>query len=125
MADRVLSSALLSLAGLGGLALAVGALLPEESVPKGSVATLALAPAPKLMPPPSEHWAGEDAESRNKKARKAWMNDWAHRAPPDVDWKKIERENGVAQVVKRNALAGRVRPAGLPEGTWEERPLGA
>ncbi len=121
MADRVLSSALLSLAGLGGLALAVGALLPEESVPKGSVATLALAPAPKLMPPPSEHWAGEDAESRNKKARKAWMNDWAHRAPPDVDWKKIERENGVAQVVKRNALAGRVRPPGLPEGTWEER----
>ncbi len=121
MADRVLSAALLSLAGLAGLAFAGGALLPEVQSEDSCEHTLVLAPAPKLLPPPTEHWAGEGAESRNKKARKAWMNDWAHRAPPDVDYKEIERANGLAQVAKRNALAGMVRPPDLPEGVWEER----
>lgn len=121
MADRVLSSAVLSVLGLAGLALTVGALLPESPAHSPTQDGLQAALTPKILPQPTEHWVGEGAESRNKKARKAWMNDWAHRAPPDVDWKEIEAENGRAQIAKRNALANTTRPPELPEGQWVER----
>jgi hypothetical protein len=57
-----------------------------------------------LRPPPTEHWLSADAESENKQKRKAWIES-LHRAPPDVDWKLIERRNGEQQREKRNRLA--------------------
>ena len=69
-------------------------------------------------PPPTEHWLHEGAERENKQRRKAFMAT-IHKAPPDVDWRALERQNGLAQLAKRNALAQQP-PA--PKGElWVER----
>ena len=73
-----------------------------------------------LQPPPTEHWMGEGAEARNKTARKAWMAE-LHRAPPDVDYKTVERVNGLAQIHKRNQLALAPRDGVARDGSWSER----
>ncbi|MED5370132.1 MAG: hypothetical protein VX899_03875 [Myxococcota bacterium] len=117
MKDRFLPVLLLSQASVAALGLLAVALVPEPPAPRVERSTL---PMP-MMPAPTENWLGPDAESQNKIARKAWMNDWAHRSPPDVDWKEIERDNGLAQIEKRNALARGAPPPPLPEGQWEER----
>ena len=52
------------------------------------------------LPPPTEHWLDENAESRNKSAREAWIEEM-HRAAPDVDWREIERQNGLAEMERR------------------------
>jgi hypothetical protein len=57
-------------------------------------------------PPPTEHWLHDGAEHDNKKKRKAWISS-IHKAPPELDWKAVERANGLAQIAKRNELAGR------------------
>ncbi|MBO84614.1 MAG: hypothetical protein CL927_04595 [Deltaproteobacteria bacterium] len=51
-------------------------------------------PASTFRPPPTENWLGENAESDNKARRKAHYAR-IHRAPPGVDWKLIERDNGL------------------------------
>jgi hypothetical protein len=56
-------------------------------------------------PAPTEHWLDEDAESTQKERRKAWFEE-RHKAPPEVDWRAIERANGLLQIEKRNRLAG-------------------
>jgi len=73
----------------------------------------------RSLPPPTEHWLGEDAESRNKSRRKAFYN-FIHKAPPDVDWRAVERRNGLARIARRNALS--LRPP-EDDGTarWQER----
>jgi MYXO-CTERM domain-containing protein len=75
------------------------------------------------LPPPTEHWLDEDAEkAENKARRKAWHKRM-HRAPPDVDWKAIELENGREQLVKRNALAH--APPSAPADEFEIIPVWA
>ena len=73
----------------------------------------------RSQPPPTEHWLGEGAEARNKADRKAFYN-FIHRAPPGVDWRAVERRNGLARIARRNALSLRPPEA---DGTarWQER----
>lgn len=65
------------------------------------------------------HDQEEGAGRNTKAARELWMAQ-KHRAAPGVDWQQVERENGLAQVRKRNALRGAAPPpAGSPR--WVER----
>ncbi|MBM4366270.1 MAG: exo-alpha-sialidase [Deltaproteobacteria bacterium] len=43
------------------------------------------------------------SKKERSKARKAWI-EARHRAPPGVNWREVERDNGLAQLQKRNAL---------------------
>ncbi|GEM_PF-783044 len=115
---------------------ALHASLPEASVevdPPQLASTSARAPASSPLPTaardvsffrpmPTENWMGAGAESRNKKKRKAWMRE-LHRTPPDVDYKAVERANGLAQIAKRNAIAQeRAERNVVPRmGDWTER----
>lgn len=55
-------------------------------------------------PEPTEHWLEEEAEESNREARQRWIEE-LHRAPPDVDWRAVERANGAREQARRNALA--------------------
>jgi photosystem II stability/assembly factor-like uncharacterized protein len=56
------------------------------------------------MPPPIDPRAYDPGyEKRNKIKRKAWIRE-RHRAPPGFDWQAVERNNGLAQIRKRNRL---------------------
>ncbi len=70
-----------------------------------------------VTPPPTEHWLAPDAEEKGKAARKAWVEKM-HRAAPDVDWKAIERDNGLRMVERRRLLKD-APPAA--HGSWVER----
>jgi Putative metal-binding motif len=72
------------------------------------------------QPPPTEHLLDEDAEKVNKTARKAWFRE-RHKAPPGVDWRELERANGLAQIAKRNTLAD--APPVLPAADDEPLPV--
>ncbi len=115
---------LLALAGAGVVALA--ALSEDPPRPASSPASEAVEPhrPPEvqgfLRPPPTEHWLDEDAERVNKANRKAWFRE-RHRAPPGVDWRELERANGLAQIAKRNALAD--APPVLPGAGDEPIPV--
>ena len=106
----------LGLSVLGVLCCAVGA-LPQDGPAQPIVASVATSRF--IGPPPTEHWLGEDAESRNKSRRKAFYQR-IHRAPPDVDWTEVERKNGLANLARRNALS--LAPP-VDDGTarWQER----
>ncbi len=69
-------------------------------------------------PPPTEHWLHDGAEHDNKRKRKDWIA-FIHKAPPELDWKAIERDNGLAQIAKRNSLAAAPPPP--YETRWVER----
>jgi len=56
----------------------------------------------------------------NKQRRKRWFQE-RHRAPEGTDWKAIERENGLAQVAKRNQLANLRAGPDAFGGSWVER----
>ena len=73
------------------------ALLPACAVPV-EVASIA------SPPQPTEHLLDEDAESRHKQARKDWI-ERMHHSGPGVDWRAIERANGLAEQGRRNLLA--------------------
>lgn len=73
---------------------------------------------------PTEVVEGQGAaEGANRKARKAWK-EAIHRAGPGVDWKAVERTNGVAATARRTRLKIAAPP---PSGTaddparWTER----
>ena len=71
-----------------------------------------------LRPPPTGHLVDAGAEQRNKKSRKAWFRE-LQKGPPDVDVKAVQRQVGLAQIAKRNALAAAPPP---PDGaSWTER----
>ena len=54
------------------------------------------APKPAArFPMPTEHRLDTDAEKENRSHRKQWLAEM-HRAAPGIDWKAIERENGLA-----------------------------
>ena len=120
------SPALPGAAALTVAALALGLPPPPPAPARAPAAEAAprLAPRPSARwagdrtPPPTEHWLDVSAEKDNKKRRKSWFKE-IHKAPPGVDWQAVERDNGLAQLAKRNALAGLPRP---PEaGAWVER----
>ena len=94
----------------------------SETAPAANPAELAARTAERAQrwrrPPPTEHWLHEGAEHDNKKKRKDWIR-FIHKAPPDVDWKAMERANGLAQIDKRNALAANPPPPA--EASWVER----
>jgi MYXO-CTERM domain-containing protein len=105
-----------------GVALASGvALVAALPTPGGDAHEATPPTGPALRrPAPTGHVLDEDAERRNKAARKRWFAE-RHRAPPGVDWKEAERANGLAQIQKRNAG---LRPMALPSGAtprWQER----
>lgn len=70
-------------------------------------------------PVPLDEALRGDREFTQKSRRKAWFRE-LHKTPDGVDWRAIERENGLRQVQKRNALAGMAAPPELG-GTWVER----
>lgn len=112
--DGLEQRVLVPIALLGVASLVILMALPDDEPGR-------LAPAVDasgLTPPPTEHLLAVDAERNNKASRKAWFRE-VHRAPPGVEYKLIERRNGLAQVAKRNALAAAPPP---PDGaSWTER----
>lgn len=73
------------------------------------------------LPAPTEHRLAEGVEATNKSARKAWEAS-RHAAAPGVDWKRLERQNGLAQLARRNALAtGELFGATAGASRWTER----
>ncbi|MCA8960019.1 MAG: hypothetical protein KDC38_05880 [Planctomycetes bacterium] len=70
-------------------------------------------------PRPTEHALDEDAESRNKAERRAWM-EFIHRTAPGVDWREIERAHGLAEQERRNELALAIGPASIGPSSWAE-----
>ncbi len=79
---------------------------------------LACAQAPVSTPAPTEHLQDEEAESRNKAARRAWV-EGRHVAPPGVDWRAVEQANGLAAMERKNAIAGG-RASAPRSGSWRE-----
>jgi photosystem II stability/assembly factor-like uncharacterized protein len=55
---------------------------------------------------PTEHRADLDAERRHKSERRAWIEEM-HRTAPGVDWRAIERQNGLDRMERRRAAAQR------------------
>ncbi len=72
-----------------------------------------------LLPAPLETLVteGEGALEQRKRERKAWIEE-RHKAPPEIDWRAVERENGLRQIAKRNGLATRQEAGAL---RWSER----
>jgi photosystem II stability/assembly factor-like uncharacterized protein len=68
----------------------------------------------RLQPAPTEHIQDEGAEQRHKRERKRWIEEM-HLAPPDVDWRAIERANGQAEMERRGTLASALGPS-----SWSE-----
>lgn len=103
----------------GGGALAIVAVRTMgDTGPRTTVSASILPARASLRPPPTEHLVDASAEKRNKQGRKAWFRE-LQRGPPGVDVKAIQREVGLAQIAKRNALAAAPPP---PDGaSWTER----
>lgn len=82
------------------------------------------APAPRTstfdrLPRPTDPGMVEEVERLGGSARRRRL-DQMHKTAPDVDWKRIEQENGEAEMARRNALAlsqGLVAP---PPTRWGE-----
>jgi hypothetical protein len=79
---------------------------------------LGAAVAAGSLPPPTEHVLEEDAEERNRDARRRWLEQM-HRVAPGVDWREIERANGLAEMARRNRLA-QAAPQFLMTSSWGE-----
>jgi len=106
----------LSVAGLSSI--------PEPTAPVTQAPSAKRIPGahlhrPPPMPVPIEHQLRSDSEFSQKARRKAWFRD-LHKTPEGVDWKAIERENGLQQIEKRNQLARYPVPPDL-DGLWVER----
>ena len=71
------------------------------------------------LPLPTEHVLDEGAESSHKSARKRWMAEM-HRVAPDVDWKAIERQNGLKEMGRRRDLLNTLPMMGAASESWAE-----
>lgn len=71
-----------------------------------------------LRPRPTEHRLDEDAEARNKIRRKEYF-EMMHRAAPGVDWRAIEKQNGLA-AMERRMLAVMGSSGNRTPGSWRE-----
>jgi hypothetical protein len=75
-----------------------------------SIALVALMPLachsadPLPGPEPTELYSDYEAHASHKKQRREWI-ERMHRAGPGVDWRAIERANGLAEQERRNLLA--------------------
>ncbi len=56
------------------------------------------------LPAPTEHRLEHGAEAAHKSRRRAWREE-LHRTGPGVDWRTIERANGLREQDRRNRLA--------------------
>lgn len=77
----------------------------------------------RTLPRPTEITDMEELEERGE-ARREWIARM-HRAPPDVDWRAIERENGRREMERRNQLVNQMKSQGGPlaltvSGVWSE-----
>ena len=115
MSNRLLSLALGAALACSGTALLLVSLQPSAPAPDA-------APLHRFQPgdlPLPVPILGRDIDDKidHKMRRKRWFAD-LHRAPPGVDWKAIERENGIALQARRNAMAG---ARGASESQWREK----
>ncbi len=80
---------------------------------------VSVAPGGQLLPAPTPpgDWRDGEAKFEKKQRRKAWLKE-LHRAPPDVEWEALELDNGLAQVARRNGMAGRRAATDSP---WSEK----
>lgn len=70
------------------------------------------------FPQPTQHWLDPDAEMRNKAARREYV-ETMHRAAPGVDWRTIERQNGL-DAMERKRQAMQDPPARGNAAYWRE-----
>ncbi len=70
------------------------------------------------MPQPTQHWLDSDAETRNKAARREYV-EMMHSAAPGVDWRAIEQQNGL-DAMERKRQARRDPPARSRAAYWRE-----
>jgi photosystem II stability/assembly factor-like uncharacterized protein len=70
----------------------------------------------RRLPPPTVHRLDPDAERRNHDARKKWIEQ-IHRTAPGVDWRAIERQNGLDRMERRKELLAQRT---LPSPAWTE-----
>ena len=116
MSERLLAAVLGSVASCTVVVLLLVSVEPES--------------APELTPEPPSRFSpgdmpipvpilGRDIGDKvdHKQRRKQWFRD-IHRAPPDVDWKAIELENGQRIQARRNAMA---TARGKTAGAWREK----
>ena len=73
----------------------------------------------RLLPEPTEHILEDGAEASHKTARKRWMADM-HRTAPGVDWKAIERQNGIKEMARRRELLSSQSLMSRASASWSE-----
>ncbi|MFH2002826.1 MAG: hypothetical protein ABIK28_24365 [Planctomycetota bacterium] len=92
------------------LVLSALACWPSANIPSAS----------KTFPRPTEHRLSEDAESKNK-ALKRQYHENMHQAAPGIDWKSMEKQNGLeAMDRKRHRLEAILDGADRNTATWRE-----
>ena len=77
------------------------------------------APRPLPRPLPTEHVLDEQAEERAHEERRRWIEE-LHRTADDLDWRAVERANGLREQARRNALAARGGDAKSAISLWTE-----
>ncbi|MFT5681647.1 MAG: photosystem II stability/assembly factor-like uncharacterized protein [Myxococcota bacterium] len=116
MSERLLSSALGSVMVCSVAVLLLISIEPEVAPTESPQPPTRFSPGDMPHPVPI---LGRDIGDKvaHKQRRKQWFRD-LHRAPPDVEWKAIELENGQAIQTRRNAM---VAARGHTAGAWEEK----
>ena len=92
--------------------------LPLLFACSGSSPTAAPPGEQPATPAPTEHRLDPDAERRNKVGRARWIEE-LHRAAPGLDWRAIERANGLREMARRNQL-GRLHGPEAGGASWTE-----
>ncbi len=110
-------SAHLALVAGGGLALALTVVFAMDRQTPSIQAPESLSERFPMGPPPTEHHLGTGSEKQNKKHRKAWFRE-LRKAPEGVDVQAIDRDNGLAQTLRRNAM---VAASWKLPWAWRER----
>jgi photosystem II stability/assembly factor-like uncharacterized protein len=110
--------------GLGVIGAAIVVLQPGVQETPAPVDAPAAPPALTERPAPTPGPIDLETFITDKPDQKARRKQWfreMHRAPPDVDWKILERQAGLEQLARRNALGAGAPPPDHTPGTWVER----